>query len=55
MKLTEAQKNILTKIKSELIEQDVDDNLIDPMNLSEMADALDQANLVIASYLQEEE
>lgn len=54
MKLTEKHKNILTQIKSELIQQDIDDNLIDPMNLSEMADALDKSNLRIANYLQEE-
>lgn len=55
MKLTEQQKNLLTKIKSELIQQDVDESLVDPMNIAEMANALDRSNSTIANYLQEEE
>ncbi|OQA30100.1 MAG: hypothetical protein BWY55_00956 [archaeon ADurb.Bin336] len=55
MKLTEQQKNILTKIKSELIQQDIDEEKIDPMDLTAMANALDKSNQVITNYLQEEE
>lgn len=55
MKLTEQQKDLLTKIKSELIQQDVDSELVDPMNMIEMAKALDDSNSTIANYLQEEE
>ena len=51
----EKQKNTLTKIKSELIQQDVDSNLVDPMNMTEVAKALDDSNKTIANYLQEEE
>jgi len=54
MQLTEQQKNLLTKIKSELIQQDVDSSLVDPMSMVEMAKALDDSNKTIANYLQEE-
>jgi len=55
MQLTDEQKKLLTQIKSELIEQEVEDGLVDPMNMIEMGEELDRANRKIAEYLQEEE
>lgn len=55
MKLTETHKNLLTLIKSELIQQDVDSGELDPMNIIQMGEALSEADNTISNYLNEEE
>lgn len=55
MKLTELHKNLLTRVKSELIQQEVDSGKLDPMDMIQMGEALNKADNTITNYLNEEE